>query len=87
MAASTDPVAWVAKADHDLLNIANNLTAGETPPYTHDLVRLLATCLSHDQSLTDIESDCIALAAYGVFPQYPDDVDRETMFAVMSETR
>jgi HEPN domain-containing protein len=107
VAASTDPAAWVAKADHDLLNIANNLTAAqltgtpvpwdtvcfhaqqagekllkayliarsETPPHTHDMVRLLATCLSHDQSLTDIESDCIALAAYGVFPRYPDDVD------------
>ena len=31
MSAPTDPFAWVAKAEHDLLSIANNLASTEVP--------------------------------------------------------
>jgi HEPN domain-containing protein len=98
----SDPAAWVQKADHDLLNIQNNLLAvlvpwdtvcfhaqqagekllkgylvahGMTPERTHDLVQLLSVCLTIDPALSDLETPCVMLSAYGVFPRYPDDVD------------
>jgi HEPN domain-containing protein len=93
--------AWLRKADHDLLNIENNLTAKNIPwdtvcfhaqqvaekvlkaflAYhgrdllkTHDLIALLAQCVTIDRSLADLEADCRILTSYGVAARYPDDL-------------
>lgn len=96
-----DALAWVVKAERDLLNIANNVAADETPwdtvcfhaqqaagrllkalltdrgsvpPYTHDLVALLALCTEHEPGLADLETDCRSLTVFAVSSRYPDDV-------------
>jgi len=92
---------WLCKADHDLLNINNNLTASQIPwdticfhaqqiaekvlkgflvyhggdlVKTHDLVALLAPCVTLDPHLATLESDCRALTSFGVAARYPDDL-------------
>ena len=96
---------WLHKADHDLLNINNNLVADQIPwdticfhaqhiaekvlkgflvyhgrdlIKTHDLVALLAQCVSIDLHLAALESDCRALTAFGVAARYPDDLFEPT---------
>lgn len=93
--------AWLRKADHDLLNIENNLAAKDIPwdtvcfhaqqvaekvlkaflayhgcglSKTHDLIALLAQCVTVDRTLSDLESDCRTLTSYGVAARYPDDL-------------
>jgi HEPN domain-containing protein len=93
--------AWLRKADHDLLNIENNLAAKDIPwdtvcfhaqqvaekvlkaflAYhgrdllkTHDLIALLAQCVTVDRTLSDLEADCRSLTSYGVAARYPDDL-------------
>ena len=93
--------AWLRKADHDLLNIENNLAAKDIPwdtvcfhaqqvvekvlkafltyhgcglSKTHDLIALLAQCVTVDRTLSDLEADCRTLTSYGVAARYPDDL-------------
>jgi len=96
---------WLHKADHDLLNINNNLAAGQIPwdticfheqqidekvlkgflvyhgrdlVKTHDLVALLAQCVTLDPQMATLESDCRALTSFGVAARYPDDLFEPT---------
>lgn len=96
---------WLHKADHDLLNINNNLAASEIPwdticfhaqqiaekvlkgflvyhgrdlLKTHDLVALLAQCVTLDSNLATLESDCRALTSFGVAARYLDDLFEPT---------
>lgn len=93
--------AWLRKADHDLLNIENNLASKNIPwdtvcfhaqqvaekmlkaflahhgrdlLKTHDLVALLAQCVTIERTLSDLEADCRKLTSYGVAARYPDDL-------------
>lgn len=45
---------------------------------THDLVALLAQCVSIDPHLATLESDCRALTSFGVSARYPDDLFEPT---------
>lgn len=96
---------WLHKADHDLLNINNNLAASEIPwdticfhaqqiaekvlkgflvyhgrdlLKTHDLVALLAQCVTLDSNLATLESDCRALTSFGIAARYLDDLFEPT---------
>ena len=45
---------------------------------THDLVALLAQCVTLDSHLATLESDCRALTSFGVAARYPDDLFEPT---------
>ena len=70
-----DTVCFHAQQAGEKLLKAFLLAHGHTPAHTHDLVKLLSSCLAFDSSLRNLEGECVTLSAYGVLPRYPDDVD------------
>lgn len=73
--AESNFLAWLRKADHDLLNIENNLAAKEVPWDTicfhaqQAVEKVLKAFL-----LRALEPDCRKLTSYGVAARYPDDL-------------
>jgi HEPN domain-containing protein len=80
---SASRVPWDAVAFHAQQAVEKLLKAllvrrGRTPPRTHDLISILATCVEFAPSLSVFEPECEQLTIRAVRSRYPDDREEVT---------